>query len=238
MTRPLLSDGLAHREKQGWAIIPILLFFIHNRRKILSTNSINASNPLSHFSRRKVFILIDKSNKLECNSRFNYLPIFRKHHETHLSTFRYQTQTHPRLLGSLQNPRWSRSIGCPSRQRPQTLGCIILNYGFSKQYRLLKTDDFSSVFALKNRRSRDLLQVSQSADNALGHPRLGLVVSKKTAKRAHDRNYMKRVIRDWFRLNQHQLPPHDFVVRVRQAFNRETAPEARNQLAQLMKKRR
>ncbi|MBF1281066.1 MAG: hypothetical protein HXM84_01015 [Neisseria sp.] len=39
---PLLSDGLAHREKQGWAIIPIPLFFIHNRRKILSTNSINA----------------------------------------------------------------------------------------------------------------------------------------------------------------------------------------------------
>jgi len=113
-----------------------------------------------------------------------------------------------------------------------------LNYGFSKQYRLLKTDDFSSVFALKNRRSRDLLQVSQSADNALGHPRLGLVVSKKAAKRAHDRNYMKRVIRDWFRLNQHQLPPHDFVVRVRQAFNRETAPEARSQLAQLMKKHR
>lgn len=75
MTRPLLSDGLAHREKQGWAIIPIPLFFIHNRRKILSTNSINVSNPLSHFSRRKVFILIDKSNKLECNSRFNYLPI-------------------------------------------------------------------------------------------------------------------------------------------------------------------
>ena len=48
-----------------------------------------------------------------------------------------------------------------------------------KQYRLLKTDDFSSRFALKNRRSRDLLQVSQSADNALGHPRLGLVVSKR-----------------------------------------------------------
>ncbi|MGN6926098.1 hypothetical protein ACTHT2_22710, partial [Neisseria sp. P0017.S006] len=39
---PLLSDGLAHREKQGWTIIPIPLFFIHNRRKILSTNSINA----------------------------------------------------------------------------------------------------------------------------------------------------------------------------------------------------
>ena len=237
MTRPLLSDGLAHREKQGWAIIPIPLFFIHNRRKILSTNSINASNPLSHFSQRKVFILIDKSSKLECNSRFNYLPIFRKHHETHLSTFRYQTQTYPRLPGSLQNPRRSRSIGSPSRQRPQTLGSVILDYRFGKQYRLLKTDDFSSVFAFKNRRSRDLLQVSQSADNGLNHPRLGLVVSKKTAKRAHERNYMKRVIRDWFRLNKNSLPPHDFVVRVRLAFNRQNAAEARNQLAQLMRKR-
>jgi len=102
---------------------------------------------------------------------------------------------------------------------------------------MLKTDDFSSVFALKNRRSRDLLQVSQSADNGLNHPRLGLVVSKKTAKRAHERNYMKRVIRDWFRLNKNSLPPHDFVVRVRLAFNRQNAAEARNQLAQLMRKR-
>ena len=146
-------------------------------------------------------------------------------------------RTHGFLVRS--KTRGGRAVLAARRAKGRkTPGCIILNYGFSKQYRLLKTDDFSSVFALKNRRSRDLLQVSQSADNALGHPRLGLVVSKKTAKRAHDRNYMKRVIRDWFRLNQHQLPPHDFVVRVRQAFNRETAPEARSQLAQLMKKRR
>lgn len=54
---------------------------------------------------------------------------------------------------------------------------------------LIKTDDFSSVFALKNRRSRDLLQVLLvRRQRALGYPRLGLVVSKKTAKRAHDRN--------------------------------------------------
>ncbi|OFV35999.1 ribonuclease P protein component [Neisseria sp. HMSC15C08] len=112
-----------------------------------------------------------------------------------------------------------------------------MDYRFGKQYRLLKTDDFSSVFAFKNRRSRDLLQVSQSADNGLNHPRLGLVVSKKTAKRAHERNYMKRVIRDWFRLNKNSLPPHDFVVRVRLAFNRQNAAEARNQLTQLMRKR-
>lgn len=108
---------------------------------------------------------------------------------------------------------------------------------FGRQYRLLKTDDFSSVFALRNRKSRDLLQVSQSADNGLGHPRLGLVVSKKTAKRANARNYMKRVIRDWFRCHKENLPPHDFVVRVRQAFSREHSALARKELAQLMRKR-
>ena len=113
-----------------------------------------------------------------------------------------------------------------------------MNYGFGKQHRLLKTDDYSSVFALRNRKSRDLLHVSQSGDNGLGHARLGLVVSKKTAKRANKRNYMKRVIRDWFRRHRSQLPPHDYVVQVRRLFTRDNAPEARDQLAQLMMRKR
>ncbi len=99
---------------------------------------------------------------------------------------------------------------------------------------MLKTEEFSSVFALKQQRSRYHIQVSQSADNGLGHARLGLVVSKKAAKRANKRNYMKRVIRDWFRCHKHDLPAHDFVVRVRVAFDRETALQARKQLAELM----
>ncbi|ASK27042.1 ribonuclease P protein component [Neisseria chenwenguii] len=112
-----------------------------------------------------------------------------------------------------------------------------MDYGFGKRYRLLKTDDFSSVFAFKKRRSSAMLQVYRSEANGLNHARLGLVVSKKTAKRAHERNYMKRVLRDWFRLNKATLPPQDFVVRVARAFNRETAAEARAQLAQLLAKR-
>lgn len=112
-----------------------------------------------------------------------------------------------------------------------------MDNSFNRRFRLLKTDEYSSVFAFKNRRSRDLLQVSQSNENGLGHPRLGLVVSKKTAKRANARNYMKRVIRDWFRCHKDILPPHDFVVRVKHVFTRETAPQAREQLTQLMKKR-
>lgn len=109
-----------------------------------------------------------------------------------------------------------------------------MDYRFGRQYRLLKTDDFSSVFAFRKRRSRDLLQVSRSDGNGLGHPRLGLVVGKKTAKRANERNYMKRVIRDWFRLNKNKLPPQDFVVRAHRKFGRDAAAQAREELAQLM----
>ncbi|WP_301672766.1 ribonuclease P protein component [Neisseria blantyrii] len=109
-----------------------------------------------------------------------------------------------------------------------------MDYRFGRQYRLLKTDDFSSVFAFRNRRSLDFLQVARSDGNGAGHPRIGLVVGKKTAKRANERNYMKRVIRDWFRLNKNNLPPQDFVVRVHRKFDRATAKQARTELAQLM----
>ena len=61
------------------------------------------------------------------------------------------------------------------------------------------------------------------------------MVSKKAAKRANARNYMKRVIREWFRLHRDELPPHDFVVRVRQRFDRSNAADARTELAQLMR---
>ena len=109
---------------------------------------------------------------------------------------------------------------------------------FGKAYRPPKTAEFSAVFALRKQRSRSLIQVLQSADNRLGYARLGLVVGKKAAKRANRRNYMKRVIREWFRLHKSTLPPQDFVVRVRVAFDRETAAQARQQLAELMLPRR
>lgn len=78
------------------------------------------------------------------------------------------------------------------------------------------------------------MQVWRLENTTQNCARLGLVVSKKTAKRANRRNYMKRVIRDWFRRNKHALPPHDFVVRVRLAFHRNEANAARQELAHLM----
>ncbi|STO63775.1 ribonuclease P [Haemophilus parahaemolyticus] len=47
--------------------------------------------------------------------------------------------------------------------------------------------------------------------NTAENPRLGLTVAKKHLKRAHDRNRIKRIVRESFRLKQHELPNMDFV---------------------------
>ena len=84
---------------------------------------------------------------------------------------------------------------------------------------MVKTDDFSSVFNLRKRiASRHL--VMRYRLNEANMPRLGLIVSKKTAKSAVQRNYMRRVLRELFRLNQPQLPIIDLVIQVQKTFKK------------------
>lgn len=51
--------------------------------------------------------------------------------------------------------------------------------------------------------------------NELQHARLGLAIAKKTIRRAVDRNLIKRVIRESFRIQQRDLGTIDIVVLAR-----------------------
>jgi ribonuclease P protein component len=80
-----------------------------------------------------------------------------------------------------------------------------------KRARLLKASEFNRVFD-KAVRSSDQYFTVLARQNAIGSPRLGLAISKKRAKLAVTRNRLKRIIRESFRQNQHELCCADFIV--------------------------
>ncbi|CAN4277009.1 RnpA RNase P protein component [Methylophilaceae bacterium] len=111
----------------------------------------------------------------------------------------------------------------------------MVKFSIPKHAKLLKTDDFSSVFNLRKRIANTYL-VIRFKPNVLNRPRLGLVVGKKTAKLAVDRNYMKRVLRELFRLNQHHLPSLDLVVQVQKKFQKTEFYQIKQEFEKLAQK--
>jgi ribonuclease P protein component len=92
-----------------------------------------------------------------------------------------------------------------------------MNFKFPKRLKLLKTDDFSSVFNFRKRVAGHYLVIHYQK-NQLGYTRLGLVVGKKHSSLAVERNYMKRVLRELFRTNQLDLLSLDLVIRPQKPF--------------------
>lgn len=65
--------------------------------------------------------------------------------------------------------------------------------------------DFQRAFDRK-RSASDPNLVIHGAENSLGYSRLGISVGKRKVRRATDRNHLKRLIREAFRLNKAVLP--------------------------------
>lgn len=107
-----------------------------------------------------------------------------------------------------------------------------VRYQFPRAMRLLKTDDFSSVFSLRRSVGDAFFQLLV-APNGLPHARLGLVVGRKTDKRAVARNYIKRLTRETFRQNASVLAGLDVVIRARRTFGRKESLAARSALLAL-----
>jgi ribonuclease P protein component len=88
------------------------------------------------------------------------------------------------------------------------------SYSFPRSRRLAGKLAFSRVFDAKVRESRGPLMV-YAHPNDLPHPRLGISIGRKVGS-APKRNRIKRLLRESFRLMQHDLPRgYDFVVVVR-----------------------
>ena len=106
---------------------------------------------------------------------------------------------------------------------------------FTKKAKLIKTDEFSSVFNFRKRIFANFLAFHYQP-NQQDLPRLGLVVGKKIAKRAVDRNYMRRVLREFFRVNQHAINYVDLVIRVQKRFERKDFAQIHQEFATLIAK--
>jgi ribonuclease P protein component len=89
-----------------------------------------------------------------------------------------------------------------------------MSYAFPKSRHLRSPAEFAVVYDAKVRESRGPL-MAYAKPNDLGHPRLGMSVSRKVGI-AVKRNRIRRMLREAFRLLQHDLPAgYDFVVVVR-----------------------
>ena len=91
----------------------------------------------------------------------------------------------------------------------------MLSFGFSAELRLLQASDFKSVFdgaLYKVHQSGFMLLAVPSATQNVDHARIGLVIAKRKIRRAHERNRVKRLARESFRLHQAELPALDIVL--------------------------
>lgn len=96
-----------------------------------------------------------------------------------------------------------------------------LSLDYARDRRIVKTDEFSSVFRLRPIQ-RTAHFVLYARANQLDKARLGVVVAKRLAPRAVTRNAVKRAARELFR--QSALPAVDCIVRLSKPVNAKSGP--------------
>ncbi len=91
-------------------------------------------------------------------------------------------------------------------------------FAFSRELRLLTPEHFNFVFQQPQRAGSPHVTIL-ARNNQQNLPRLGQAVPKKQIRLAVDRNRFKRLVRESFRLHQHDLPAKDFVVIAKKSAN-------------------
>ena len=104
---------------------------------------------------------------------------------------------------------------------------------FPRSVRLLTPKEYSRVFNKADKKAQTKQILILARRNDLGFARLGLVVAKKHAKRAVDRNEIKRIVRESFRHHQLQLENFDCVILSRAGAKDLAKAELRHMMDQL-----
>ena len=126
------------------------------------------------------------------------------------------------------------SSPCDASPHPQ--GAFLHDQRLRSVERLLKRADFLHVQRRGRRAASSTLTV-QAVPNGLEWSRLGVTVSKKVDKRAVVRNRWKRLLREAFRCNKHQLPVgFDLVVLVAHQARPTTRDEVVRELLPLIER--
>ena len=152
-------------------------------------------------------------------------------HEAHLSAQRTQAQTHPWVPCPHGDTLGTTSAAAQAREG-QKAPDALTGSGFPRHHRLLRPQEFENVL-----RRRDVFINAPplhivAVRSGLGVPRLGLVIGKRVAPRAVDRNRMRRIVRESFRLHAAELAAFDIVVMQRQRLAVDQLPPIRALLEQ------
>ncbi len=105
--------------------------------------------------------------------------------------------------------------------------------GFPPRRRLRRKVEFDAVYGRGRRIVADAFFTMNALRNHEPGARLGMTVSTKIAGNAVQRNRLRRVIRESFRLQQLSLPSFDIVIGTRAAVRNATNDQLRESLNKL-----
>jgi ribonuclease P protein component len=89
---------------------------------------------------------------------------------------------------------------------------LTVSFSLPKKNKLLNKKEFSWVFEKATFKASNRHCLILARESQIDQSRVGLVIAKKHIKRAVQRNRVKRIIRESFRYNQHQLIKIDAIV--------------------------
>jgi ribonuclease P protein component len=139
-------------------------------------------------------------------------------HEAHLPTVQDAPRTPPWLPRAQPHERRTRGIAQPPRSRPPAYRAVAVvaaagkRFGLDASRRLRRKAQFEELLREGERRSLGgyMFYIGR---RAAGAPRLGILISRRHAAAAVERNRIKRCIREAFRLEQENLGGLELLIR-------------------------